>query len=125
MPLIKHYRYHKNYRNQLPVINIPNRYYHKNIVEHYENPRNIGSLDNNKRSVGIGLVGAPACGDVMKLSIDVDDYGVQDDNDDANDNESGGENDNDDDHGCTKKIIKVSRYHYPYKLSKREETLGK
>lgn len=75
-PLVKHYRFHRNYRNHLPVINIPNRYYHKNIVEHYENPRNIGSLDKNKRSVGIGLVGAPACGDVMKLSIDVDDYGV-------------------------------------------------
>ena len=75
-PLIKHYRYHRNYRHILPVINIPNRYYHKNIVEHYENPRNMGSLDKNKRSVGIGLVGAPACGDVMKLSIDVDDYGV-------------------------------------------------
>jgi len=41
-------------------------------VEHYENPRNVGSLDKNDTSVGTGLVGAPACGDVMKLQIQVD-----------------------------------------------------
>ena len=45
------------------------RSYHENIVEHYENPRNVGSLDKNDESVGTGLVGAPACGDVMKLQI--------------------------------------------------------
>jgi iron-sulfur cluster assembly enzyme ISCU, mitochondrial len=45
------------------------RYYHVNIVEHYENPRNVGSLDANDSQVGTGLVGAPACGDVMKLQI--------------------------------------------------------
>mmetsp|Transcript_19486 Transcript_19486/g.29009 ORF Transcript_19486/g.29009 Transcript_19486/m.29009 type:complete len:159 (-) Transcript_19486:749-1225(-) len=48
------------------------RGYHENIVEHYENPRNVGSLNKNDTSVGTGLVGAPACGDVMKLQIQVD-----------------------------------------------------
>jgi len=41
--------------------------YHDNVIDHYENPRNVGSLDKNKKNVGTGLVGAPACGDVMKL----------------------------------------------------------
>ncbi|XP_015240514.1 iron-sulfur cluster assembly enzyme ISCU, mitochondrial [Cyprinodon tularosa] len=49
--------------------------YHKKVVDHYENPRNVGSLDKNKRNVGTGLVGAPACGDVMKLQIQVDENG--------------------------------------------------
>ncbi|XP_056636101.1 iron-sulfur cluster assembly scaffold protein IscU [Diorhabda carinulata] len=49
--------------------------YHKNVIEHYENPRNVGSLDKNDKSVGTGLVGAPACGDVMKLQIKVDENG--------------------------------------------------
>jgi len=44
-------------------------------VEHYENPRNVGSLDKDDINVGTGLVGAPACGDVMKLQIKVDDDG--------------------------------------------------
>ena len=43
--------------------------YHENVIEHYENPRNVGSLDKKKKNVGTGLVGAPACGDVMKLQI--------------------------------------------------------
>ena len=47
------------------------RLYHKNIIDHYENPRNVGSLNKNDKNVGTGLVGAPACGDVMKLSIKV------------------------------------------------------
>ena len=47
------------------------RNYHKNIIDHYENPRNVGSLDSTKKTVGTGLVGAPACGDVMKLQIEV------------------------------------------------------
>lgn len=51
------------------------RNYHENIVEHYENPRNVGSFDKNDDDVGTGLVGAPACGDVMKLQIKVDDNG--------------------------------------------------
>ena len=45
-------------------------------MDHYENPRNVGSLDKNKKNVGTGLVGAPACGDVMKLQIEVDDKGT-------------------------------------------------
>lgn len=49
--------------------------YHENVIDHYENPRNVGSLDKNAKNVGTGLVGAPACGDVMKLQIEVDDTG--------------------------------------------------
>eukprot|EP00064_Thunnus_orientalis_P006933 superscaffoldBa00000745_g6952 len=45
------------------------------VVDHYENPRNVGTLDKNSRNVGTGLVGAPACGDVMKLQIQVDENG--------------------------------------------------
>ena len=52
------------------------RLYHDNIIDHYENPRNVGSLDKNKDSVGTGLVGAPACGDVMKLQVEIDENGV-------------------------------------------------
>eukprot|EP00968_Pinguiococcus_pyrenoidosus_P026297 scaffold7067_cov245-Pinguiococcus_pyrenoidosus.AAC.10 len=52
------------------------RSYHANVVDHYENPRNVGSLDAKDESVGTGLVGAPACGDVMKLQIKVDENGV-------------------------------------------------
>jgi iron-sulfur cluster assembly enzyme ISCU, mitochondrial len=51
------------------------RLYHENIIDHYENPRNVGSLDKKKITVGTGLVGAPACGDVMKLQFEVDDTG--------------------------------------------------
>ena len=47
--------------------------YSKKVIEHYERPRNIGSLDSRSNSVGTGLVGAPECGDVMKLQIQVDD----------------------------------------------------
>ena len=47
--------------------------YSEKVMEHYEKPRNIGSLDNRDSSVGTGLVGAPECGDVMKLQIKVDD----------------------------------------------------
>lgn len=46
--------------------------YTAKVIEHFENPRNIGSLDKSKTSVGTGLVGAPECGDVMKLQIEVD-----------------------------------------------------
>ena len=47
------------------------RLYHKNIINHFENPKNVGTFNKNLKNVGIGLVGAPACGDVMKLSIKV------------------------------------------------------
>ncbi|KAK2164914.1 hypothetical protein NP493_1391g00008 [Ridgeia piscesae] len=49
--------------------------YHKNVIDHYENPRNVGSMDKADTTVGTGLVGAPACGDVMKLQIRVDENG--------------------------------------------------
>ncbi|CAG5090218.1 Oidioi.mRNA.OKI2018_I69.PAR.g12510.t1.cds [Oikopleura dioica] len=51
------------------------RAYHAKVHDHFNNPRNIGSLDKNKVNVGTGMVGAPACGDVMKLMIEVDDDG--------------------------------------------------
>jgi nitrogen fixation NifU-like protein len=47
--------------------------YSKAVIDHYENPRNVGSFDKSDDSVGTGMVGAPACGDVMKLQIKVDD----------------------------------------------------
>ncbi|KAH6755749.1 SufE/NifU family protein [Perilla frutescens var. hirtella] len=47
--------------------------YHERVLDHYNNPRNVGSFDKNDPNVGTGLVGAPACGDVMKLQIRVDD----------------------------------------------------
>ena len=47
--------------------------YSDKVLDHYENPRNVGSLDKNDPSVGTGMVGAPACGDVMKLQIQVKD----------------------------------------------------
>lgn len=50
--------------------------YSKKLLDHYENPRNVGSLNKDDDSVGTGLVGAPACGDVMKLQIKVDDNGI-------------------------------------------------
>jgi nitrogen fixation NifU-like protein len=53
--------------------------YSEKVIEHYENPRNVGSLDKNDPHVGTGLVGAPACGDVMKLQIRVNDDGVIED----------------------------------------------
>ncbi|KAL6524474.1 iron-binding protein [Orobanche hederae] len=48
------------------------RMYHERVVDHYNNPRNVGAFDKSDPSVGTGLVGAPACGDVMKLQIKVD-----------------------------------------------------
>lgn len=48
------------------------RLYHEKVIDHYTKPRNVGSLDRNHPDVGSGLVGAPACGDVMKLDIQVD-----------------------------------------------------
>ena len=47
--------------------------YSSQVVDHYENPRNVGSFDKSDTSIGTGMVGAPACGDVMKLQIKVDD----------------------------------------------------
>jgi nitrogen fixation NifU-like protein len=53
--------------------------YSDKVIDHYENPRNVGSLDKEADDVGTGLVGAPACGDVMKLQIRVNDQGVIED----------------------------------------------
>ena len=53
--------------------------YSSKVIDHYENPRNVGSLDKADPDVGTGLVGAPACGDVMKLQIKVNDQGVIED----------------------------------------------
>src|SRR6056300_100873 len=47
--------------------------YSNKVLDHYENPRNVGKMDDNDSSVGTGMVGAPACGDVMKLQIKVED----------------------------------------------------
>ena len=58
-------------------IKIPklSRFYHKRVIDHYENPRNVGSFDPKDKNVGTAIVGAPACGDVMKLQIKVNDSG--------------------------------------------------
>jgi len=61
--------------NRIGNLDFSKRKYHQNIVDHYENPRNVGSLDKKDKNVGTGLVGAPACGDVMKFQIRVDDDG--------------------------------------------------
>jgi|TARA_B100001964_G_scaffold182863_1_gene202403 nitrogen fixation NifU-like protein len=53
--------------------------YGKKVLDHYENPRNVGVLDKNSHNVGTGMVGAPACGDVMRLQIQVNDAGVIED----------------------------------------------
>ena len=52
------------------------RLYHKRVIDHYENPRNVGSFDSKETNIGTAIVGAPACGDVMKLQIKVDDSGI-------------------------------------------------
>ena len=50
--------------------------YSDKVIDHYENPRNVGSFEKNDPTVGTGMVGAPACGDVMKLQIKVDEDGI-------------------------------------------------
>ena len=52
--------------------------YSTQVIDHYENPRNVGSFDKNDQDVGTGMVGAPACGDVMKLQIKVEDGVITD-----------------------------------------------
>jgi nitrogen fixation NifU-like protein len=52
--------------------------YSEKVIDHYENPRNVGSLDKSDETVGTGLVGAPACGDVMKLQIKVEEGVIKD-----------------------------------------------
>ena len=53
--------------------------YRDKVIDHYENPRNVGQLDETMKNVGTGMVGAPACGDVMRLQIQVDDDGIIED----------------------------------------------
>ena len=53
--------------------------YSDKVIDHYENPRNVGTFDKNDESVGTGMVGAPACGDVMRLQIIVNDEGIIED----------------------------------------------
>ncbi len=53
--------------------------YSEKVIDHYENPRNVGSLDTKSKNVGTGMVGAPACGDVMRLQIQVNDQGIIED----------------------------------------------
>jgi nitrogen fixation NifU-like protein len=53
--------------------------YSDKVIEHYENPRNVGSFDKDDPSVGTGLVGAPACGDVMKLQLKINEQGIIED----------------------------------------------
>lgn len=62
---------------RLVKFSIPFRRYHEKVIEYYENPKNAGSFDKNDKSVGTGIVGAPACGDVMKLQIKVKDGKIQ------------------------------------------------
>ena len=57
------------------LCSVNTRKYHEKVLDHYENPRNVGRLDAKKQNVGTGLVGAPACGDVMKLQIEVGEDG--------------------------------------------------
>ena len=52
--------------------------YSKEVIDHYENPRNVGSFDKNDTNIGTGLVGAPSCGDVMKLQVKIENGIIQD-----------------------------------------------
>ena len=55
---------------------VPVALYHEKVIDHYENPRNVGKMDPKNINVGTGLVGAPACGDVMKLQIEVNSFAL-------------------------------------------------
>lgn len=62
-----------NLRNIGKSLVISKRFkYSKEVMNHYENPKNVGSINKKSKNVGVGIVGAPACGDVMKLSIEID-----------------------------------------------------
>lgn len=63
-------------RNINLLSNNTTKFYHDKVIDHYEKPRNVGSLNKNDKDVGTGLVGAPACGDVMKLQIKVSNTGI-------------------------------------------------
>ncbi|KAA0150098.1 hypothetical protein FNF27_04711 [Cafeteria roenbergensis] len=61
-----------------PAAAAPARLYHDHVMDHYENPRNVGKLDSAANDVGTAIVGAPACGDVMKLQVRIEDGKVVD-----------------------------------------------
>lgn len=63
-------------RKSFDICNYFIKQYHERVIDHYEKPRNVGSLDKKDKDVGTGLVGAPACGDVMKLQIKVSEDGI-------------------------------------------------
>ena len=60
------------------MFRILSRRYHTRVIQHYESPRNVGSFKKDEKNIGTGLVGAPACGDVMKLQVKVEDGVVVD-----------------------------------------------
>merc|ERR1711872_335942 len=62
-------------QSMMSIARVPVANYHEKVIDHYENPRNVGTLNKKSKTVGTGLVGAPACGDVMRLQIEVDDDG--------------------------------------------------
>ena len=62
--------------NMMMIPQVRNFAYDKRVIDHYENPRNVGSFGKNESDVGTGLVGAPACGDVMKLQVKIKDDGT-------------------------------------------------
>jgi iron-sulfur cluster assembly enzyme ISCU, mitochondrial len=68
--------FNANYNKYAFISKTLKHLYHSKVIDHYENPRNVGSLDKTNPQVGTGLVGAPACGDVMKLQIEVNENGV-------------------------------------------------
>ncbi|MGD9107543.1 MAG: Fe-S cluster assembly scaffold IscU [Gammaproteobacteria bacterium] len=61
------------------MVEVKNLGYSENLMDHYENPRNIGTLDENDPNVGTGMIGSPACGDIMRLQIKVNDKGIIED----------------------------------------------
>eukprot|EP01120_Amphizonella_sp_Union-15-10_P011683 TRINITY_DN5018_c0_g1_i1.p1 TRINITY_DN5018_c0_g1~~TRINITY_DN5018_c0_g1_i1.p1 ORF type:complete len:174 (-),score=29.08 TRINITY_DN5018_c0_g1_i1:88-570(-) len=65
--------------NPIPRTALFKRNYHERVIDHYQNPRNVGSLDKADPNVGTGLVGAPACGDVMKLQLKISEAGIVED----------------------------------------------
>lgn len=68
---ILHRYIHQMWSRIIPIRQIQRHYYHTNLIEHYENPRNAGSFPQNTPNVFTGMVGAPACGDVMKLQVQI------------------------------------------------------
>jgi len=65
-------RHSTTFKTQYPKFNTFKMAYSDKVIDHYSNPRNVGTLDKSKKNVGTGLVGAPECGDVMRLQIEVD-----------------------------------------------------